>query len=193
VLIGDEDYCVSTKRKIQQETRGRSYGQQNPCEKECHQPKLSARVQNEMVRDSTICEKECHQPKLSARVQNEKMRDSPICEEESHKILCERDIQKLSKKDESCEELFTTNMILPSSSLVPCVMQAHEGNDEVNYDQPPILGEEDQVMAMDSDTHAYVASQDVEVIVHQNLCENESHIAKLRESENKRELCDSTH
>ena len=47
----------------------------------------------------------------------------------------------------------------------------------------------------DNDTHAYVASQsqDVEVIVHQNLCENESHIAKMRESENKSELSDSTH
>ena len=98
VLIGVEDYCVSTKRKIQQETRGRSYGQQNPCEKECHQPKLSVIVQNE------------------------KMRDSTICEEESHKIMCERDTQKLSEKeDESCEELFTTNMIIPSSSLVPYV------------------------------------------------------------------------
>ena len=62
----------------------------------------------------------------------------------------------------------------------------------VNYDQPPIFDEEDQVMAMDSDTYAYVASQDVEVIVHQNLCENESHITKPRESENKRELCDFT-
>jgi hypothetical protein len=38
-----------------------------------------------------------------------------------------------------------------------------------------------------------VASQDVEVIVHQNLCENESHIAKMRESEDKGELSDSTH
>jgi len=66
--------------------------------------------------------KECHQPKLSARVQNEKMRDSTICEE-SHKVLCERDTQKLSEKeDESYEELFTTNMIISSSSLVPCVM-----------------------------------------------------------------------
>jgi len=74
VLIGVEDYCVSTKRKIQQETRGRSYGQQNPCEKECHQPKLSVIVQNE------------------------KMRDSTICEEESHKIMCESDTQKLSEK-----------------------------------------------------------------------------------------------
>ena len=63
----------------------------------------------------------------------------------------------------------------------------------VNYEQPPIFDEEDQVMAMDSDMYAYVASQDVEVIVHQNPCENESHIAKLRESENKSELCDSTH
>ena len=72
VLIGDEDYCVSTKRKIQQETRGRSYRQQNPCEKECQQPKLSVRVQNENMRDSTICEKECQQPKLSVKVQNEK-------------------------------------------------------------------------------------------------------------------------
>ena len=63
----------------------------------------------------------------------------------------------------------------------------------VNYDQGPIFDEEDQVLAMDSDTYAYAASQDVEVIVHQNLCENESHITKPRESENKRELCDSTH
>jgi len=127
-------------------------------------------------------------------VQNEKMRDSTICEEESHKIMCERDTQKLSEKeDESCEELFTTNMIIPSSSLVPYVTQAHEEKDVVNYDQPPIFDEEDQVIAMDSDMYAYVASQDVEVIVHQNLCENESHRAKLRESENKRELCDSTH
>jgi hypothetical protein len=78
--------------------------------------------------------KECHQPKLSARVQNEKMRDAIICDEESHKILCERDTQKLSEKEESCEELFTTNMIISSSSLVPCVMQAHEGNDAVNHD-----------------------------------------------------------
>jgi hypothetical protein len=31
------------------------------------------------------------------------------------------------------------------------------------------------------------------VIVYQNLCEKESHIAKLKESETKSELCDSTH
>jgi hypothetical protein len=43
------------------------------------------------------------------------------------------------------------------------------------------------------DTYAYVASQDVEVIVHQDLCENEGHIDKLRESATKSELCDSTH
>jgi hypothetical protein len=122
-------------------------------------------VQNEKMRDSTICEKECHQPKLSARVQNEKMIDSTICEEESHKILWERETQKLSEKeDESSEELFTTNMIIPSSSLVPCVIQVHEEKDVVKYG-----------------TYAYVASQDVEVIVQQNLCENESHLAKLRE------------
>jgi hypothetical protein len=42
------------------------------------------------------------------------------------------------------------------------------------------------------DKYAYVASQDVEVIVHQDLCENEGHIAKLRVSETKSELCDST-
>jgi hypothetical protein len=36
------------------------------------------------------------------------------------------------------------------------------------------------------DTYAYVASQDVEVIVHQNLSENEGHIAKLRERERER-------
>jgi hypothetical protein len=88
-----------------------------------------------------------------------------------------RDTQKLSKKEhESCEDLFTTNMIIPSSSLVPCVMQVHEEKDVVKYDM-----------------YAYVASQDIEVIVQQYLCENESHLAKLRESENKRELCDSTH
>jgi hypothetical protein len=121
--------------------------------------------------------KECHQPKVSVRVQNKNMRDSTMCEEESHKVLCMRDTQKLSKKEhESCEELFTTNMIIPSSSLVPCVMQVHEEKDVLKYDM-----------------YAYVASQDVEVIVQQNLCENESHLAKLRESENKRELCDSTH
>jgi hypothetical protein len=114
------------------------------------------------------------------RVQNERMRDSTICEE-SHKILCERDTQKLNEKeDESFEELFTTNMMIPSSSLVPCVMQAHEEKDVVNYGQSPIFDEEDQVMTMNSDTYVYVASQDVEVIVRQNLCENESHNAKLR-------------
>jgi hypothetical protein len=42
VLIGAEDYCVSTKRKIRQDTPRSSYDQQYPCEKECHQPKLSA-------------------------------------------------------------------------------------------------------------------------------------------------------
>ena len=68
VHIEDEDYCTSTKRKIQQVACARSYGQQNPCEKECHQPKLSVRVQNEKMRDSTICEKECYQPKLSVGV-----------------------------------------------------------------------------------------------------------------------------
>ncbi|CAD6264216.1 unnamed protein product [Miscanthus lutarioriparius] len=69
----------------------------------------------------------------------------------------------------------------------------HEEKHVVNYDQAPIFDEEDQVIAMDSNTSAYVASQGVEVIVHQNLCENEGHIAELRESENKSELCDSTH
>jgi hypothetical protein len=49
-----------------------------------------------------------------------------------------------------------------------------------------------QIMAK-YDTYAYVASQDVEVIVHQDLCENEGYIAKLIESETKSELCDSTH
>ena len=43
VLIDDEDYCVSPKRKIQQE---------------CHQPKLSERNQKEKMRHSTIREKE---------------------------------------------------------------------------------------------------------------------------------------
>jgi hypothetical protein len=177
VLIDDEDYYVSPKRKIQQE---------------CHQPKLSERNQKEKMRHSTIREKEWHQPKFSERVQNKKMRDSTIFEE-SHKTLCESDPQKLrEKRDESCEELFTSNIIIPSI-LVPFAMQVHEENDVVNYDQPPIFDEEEQVIVNDNDTHAYVASQDVEVIVHQNLYENESHIAKMRESENKGELSDSTH
>jgi hypothetical protein len=120
----------------------------------------------------------------------------------------------------------------------------------VQYDQPPIFDEEDQVMTMDKgtelslylqhkdqtegnnnanashstdassvafekdiilgsfattaaplpsqnlvkyDMYAYVASQDVEVIVYQNLCEKESHIDKLKESETKSELCEYTH
>jgi len=54
VLIGDEDYCVSPKRKIQQE---------------CHQPKLSERNQKEKIKHSIICEKEWHQLKFSERVQ----------------------------------------------------------------------------------------------------------------------------
>jgi hypothetical protein len=45
---------------------------------------------------------------------------------------------------------------------------------------------------MNDGTYSYVAPQDVEDIVHQYPCENESHIAKLSESENKSELCDST-
>ena len=74
VPIGVEDYCVSTKRKIQQETRGRSYGQQNPCEKECHQPKLSVRVQNKKIRDSTICKKESHKILCERYTKNEQKR-----------------------------------------------------------------------------------------------------------------------
>jgi hypothetical protein len=34
VLIGAEDYCVFSRRKIQQETPRRSHDQQHPCEKE---------------------------------------------------------------------------------------------------------------------------------------------------------------
>jgi hypothetical protein len=45
---------------------------------------------------------------------------------------------------------------------------------------------------MNDDTYSYDAPQDVEEIVHQNPCENESHIAKLIVSENKSEMCDST-
>jgi hypothetical protein len=67
VLIGAENYYVSAKRKNQQETPRRAHDQQHPCE-ECHQQKLSVRVQNEKKRDSTISEKEFHQPKLSVRV-----------------------------------------------------------------------------------------------------------------------------
>jgi hypothetical protein len=185
------------------------------------------RVQNEKKRDSTICEGEFHQTKLSVRVQHENMRDSTICE---------RDTEQLSKKEGSCEELFTTNMTI-SSSFSFDVLQDIEENNMVQHDQPPIFDEEDQVMTIDKgtkislylhhkdhiegnnnanaslstdaslvafeedlilcsfattdaplpsqnmvkyDTYAYVASQDVEVIVHQDLCENEGHIAKLR-------------
>jgi hypothetical protein len=45
---------------------------------------------------------------------------------------------------------------------------------------------------MNDHTYSFVAPQNVEDIVHQYPCENESHIAKLSESENKSELCDST-
>ena len=44
---------------------------------------------------------------------------------------------------------------------------------------------------MNDDTYSYVAPQDVEMIVQQIPCENQSHIAKLSESE-KSEMCDST-
>jgi len=64
---------------------------------------------------------------------NKKMRDSTIFKE-SHKILCESYQQKLrEKRDESCEELFTSNIIIPSI-LVPFAMQVHEENDVLNYD-----------------------------------------------------------
>jgi hypothetical protein len=86
VLIGAENYYVSAKTKIQQETPRRSQDQQHPCEKECHQPKLRVSVKNEKKRDSTICEKEFHQPKLSVRVKKKELRDPTICEE-SHKNL----------------------------------------------------------------------------------------------------------
>jgi len=45
---------------------------------------------------------------------------------------------------------------------------------------------------MNDGTYSYVALEDVEVIMHQNPCENESHIAKLSANENKSEMCDST-
>ena len=45
---------------------------------------------------------------------------------------------------------------------------------------------------MNDGTYSYVALEDVEVIMHQNPCENESHIAKLSANKNKSEMCDST-
>ena len=45
---------------------------------------------------------------------------------------------------------------------------------------------------MNDNTYSYVDAQDVEVIMHQILSENESHIAKSSESENTSELCDPT-
>ena len=44
---------------------------------------------------------------------------------------------------------------------------------------------------MNAAIYSYVAPQEVEDIVPQNPCENESHIAKLSASENKSEMCDS--
>ena len=41
-------------------------------------------------------------------------------------------------------------------------------------------------------THSNDAPCDIEVIVHQIPCENESHIAKWSANENKSEMCDST-
>jgi hypothetical protein len=138
VLISAKDYCVFTKRKIQQETPRSSYDHQHPCEKECHQPKLSVRVQNEKKRDSTICEKVFHLPKLSVRVKKKELRDPTICKG-SHKNLYEKDIQKLSEvEDRSCEETSLCNMTI-SSSFSFDVMQVHKENEVVNYDQPPIL------------------------------------------------------
>ena len=45
---------------------------------------------------------------------------------------------------------------------------------------------------MNDGTYSYVAPEDVEVIMHQNPSENESHIAKLSVNENKIEMCHST-
>jgi hypothetical protein len=45
---------------------------------------------------------------------------------------------------------------------------------------------------MNDGTYSYATPQDIEDNMHQHPCENESHIAKLSESENKSELCDST-
>jgi hypothetical protein len=130
-------------------------------------------------------------------------------------------------------------------------MQACEEKDVVNYDQPPIFDEEDQMMVMDRaaalslfniqyqvqiedntnaypstssgatstifvevsahdcfasiaspisledrvkyDIYEYIAPLDIEVIVHQNPCENKGYITKPKESENKRELSNSTY
>jgi hypothetical protein len=43
------------------------------------------------------------------------------------------------------------------------------------------------------DIYEYISPLDIEVIVHQNPCENEGYVTKLKESENKRELSDSTY
>jgi hypothetical protein len=104
-----------------------------------HQLKLSARVQNEKKSDSTICQEEFRQQKLSVRVQHENMRESTICE---------KDTQKLSEVEaKPCEKTFLSNIII-SSSFSFDVMQVHEENEVIKYDQRPIFYE-DQVMAMD--------------------------------------------
>ena len=45
---------------------------------------------------------------------------------------------------------------------------------------------------MNEGIYSYVSPHEVEDIVPQNPCENESHIAKLSASENKNEMCGST-
>jgi hypothetical protein len=55
--------------------------------------------------------------------------------------ICERDTQKMSKEDESFVETSLSNMISSTSFSF-----------YVQYDQPPIFDEEDQVMTMDKGT-----------------------------------------
>jgi hypothetical protein len=76
---------------------------------------------------------------LSVRVQHGNMRESTICE---------RDTQNLIKEEESCEKTSFSNMTI-SSSLSVDVLQVTKENNMVQYDQPPIFDEEDQVMTMD--------------------------------------------
>jgi hypothetical protein len=199
-------------------------------------------------------EREFPQPKKTPQPQNTQKPGKEglvmMARRGDSKELSEPIVKMSEKEEDSCEELFNTNIITPSSSFVSFVMQVHEKNQEVNYDQPPRFDEEDQVIAMDSDaeislsdkrhnvqidgntnseaspscdaslvafegasaldsfatiaapmplknmtkydTYKYVVPLDTEVIVHQNPCEIESHITKLKESEYKRELCDST-
>jgi hypothetical protein len=127
VLNGAED--ASTKRKIQRESAKQLRVIQKNSEGEFPQPHKTPqpqRIQKPGKEGLVMMARKGDLKELS--VPNAKMSE---------------------KEDKSCEELFTSNILISSSSCVSCVMQACEEKDVVNYDQPPIFDEEDQMMVMD--------------------------------------------